>query len=91
MAAAEAGQALGDIGRVADLAELAIADDADAGLDLGAHGILDLRLHECVERRLGDLDAVVALQQHGCEFCRPGQAADMGRVDESHGAETCKK
>ncbi len=37
--AAEAGEAVGDIGRVADLVGLAVADDVDAGLDLPAdHG-----------------------------------------------------
>src|SRR5689334_17956446 len=37
--AAEAGKPLGDVGRVADLAELAIADDGDTRRDLLLHGI----------------------------------------------------
>ena len=39
--AAEAREAVGDVGRVADLAGLAVADDVDAGLDLAADDVGD--------------------------------------------------
>ncbi len=39
--AGEAGEAIRDVGRVADLAHLAVADDVDAGLDLAAHDVRD--------------------------------------------------
>ena len=76
--AIEAGQPVLDVGRVADLAHLAVADDVDADLDLLADDFRD---------RVGDhllgvrrhRSAVLMGEQHVGDRLRARQAADVGR------------
>src|SRR6516164_7960882 len=79
--AGEPRQAARDVGRIADLAHLAIADDVDADLDLSAH---DLRY------RIGDngvvpraIAALIALarEQHVRHRLTAGKATDVGGQD----------
>ena len=66
---------------VAALAELAVADDIDAGLDLLAHDLLDRGLQAGLVGGLvvglAGLDQLEELDELG----RPDQAADMGGQD----------
>ena len=68
-------------GPVAALAELAVADDVDAGLDLLAHDLLDrgfqAGLISGLVVGLAGLDQLEELD----EFGRPDQAADMSGKD----------
>jgi hypothetical protein len=79
--AAEAAEPLDHIGRVADLAEFAVADDADPGLDLPAHCLVDRGLDQAIE--LGGVVslALVAREQQRDQLGAARQAADMGGGD----------
>jgi hypothetical protein len=78
---AEAGQALDDVGRVADLPQLSVADDGDARLDLLLDRLVHGGLHDLVEG-LGVVGlAVVAGQQQRRQLGAARQAADMGGGD----------
>jgi hypothetical protein len=87
--AAEPRQPLDHIGRIADLAELAVADDGDSRLDLARHRIVDRGLHHAVE--LGRVvglapfgfaqDMLVAREQQRHELRAARQAPDMSGLD----------
>ena len=78
---AEAGQTLDNICRIADLAELAVADHRDPGLDLMPYSFVDRRLHHAVEFiRIVRL-ALVAREQQRHELGPAREAADMGGAD----------
>ena len=79
--AAEAREALYDVGRIADLAHLAVADDRDPGLDLPLHRLVDSLLHHAVELGLVICLALVAGEQQRNEFGAARQAADMRGLD----------
>ncbi len=88
--AIEAGDAVLDVGRVADLAHLAVADDVDADLDLAAHDVGDrvadrARAAGAVMRR-----SLVTREQDVRDRLRARQAADVRRQDpvgaRAHGA-----
>ena len=75
--AAEARQPLGDVGRIADLAELAVAHDRYSGRLLLGHRILDGRLYEPLESgRIVGL-AVVAGEQQRDELAGAREAPDV--------------
>jgi hypothetical protein len=76
--AAEAGEAILDVGRVARLAHLAVVDDVDARGHLLLHDLLDRRRDARVERRHVDRDALLAREHRADEIFRPGQAARVG-------------
>jgi len=79
--AAEARKAVGNVGRVADLAGLAVADDVDAGLDLAADDVGDgAGDHRRRRARVADL-APLAPEQHVGHRLGARQAADVGRED----------
>ncbi len=81
---AEARQPLGDVGRVADLAELAAAHDRYPGRLLLRHGLRDRRLYRPLEGlRVVGL-AMVAGEEQRPELAAPGQAADVCRQDLPH-------
>ena len=88
--AAEPGQPLVHIGRIADLARLAVADDIDADRHLARHDVGDRLAH--LRGELGSVVRLVAilLDQQLHQRLRPRQAADMRRQDavcaELHGA-----
>ena len=76
-------------GPVAALAELAVADDVDTGLDLLAHDLVDrlleARLVGGLVIGLAGLDELEEIDQPG----RPDQAADVGCQDAIFGACHC--
>ena len=79
--AAETGEALLDVGRVADLAGLAVTDDIDADRHLVrddlAHRLRDLAIEIGMIVGL----VLILLHQQIDQRLRPRQAADMGRQD----------
>ena len=80
-APAEAGEAVSDVGGVADLALLAVADDVDTGVALGpddvGHRLAYARLEGA---RIGHAAGVQRLQERG-EIVGAGQAAGVRRED----------
>ncbi len=82
--AAKAGQALLDIGRVSDLAELAVADHRYARLDLSGHGILHRRLNLLIEFGHVIRLAVISRKEQRNQLIAPGQTADVGRGNARH-------
>ena len=83
--AAEAGEAVGDVGRIADLVGLAVAHDVDAGRDLPAHDLGD-RIGDDGRggRPVADL-AFLPREQHVGHRLRARQAADV-RGEDAPGA-----
>ena len=80
-APAEAGEPVPDVGGVADLALLAVADDVDAGLALGPDDVGHRLAHARLEGgRVGHAAGVQRLQEHG-EIVGAGQAAGVRRED----------
>ena len=79
--AGESRQAARDVGRIADLAHLAIADDIDADLDLPAHDLRYRFRDDCVVPR--DLTRLLALarEEHVRHRLAAWQAADVGGED----------
>ena len=80
---AEAREPLGDVGRITDLAELAVADDRDAGRDLFLHGFVDGALDDPVELGRVVRLAMSLREQERDEFVAARQAPDMGDFDPS--------
>ena len=91
--AAEAGEAILDVGRVADLAGLAVADDIDADGNLMRDDVGDRLVDLAVEFGMVVRLVLVLLHQQIDQRLRPRQAADMGRQDavraEFHGFLPC--
>jgi hypothetical protein len=79
--AAEAAQALDHVRRVADLAELAVADHTDAVRDLQPHRLVDRGLDHPIELRGVICFALVAREQQRYQLGAARQAADMGGRD----------
>src|SRR5580700_894457 len=77
--AAEAGQTVLDIGRVADLARLAVADNVDANRNLAGDDIGHRLAHLAVKIRVIVVLALILLDQQLDHRLRPRQTADMGR------------
>ncbi len=77
----EAGDAVLDVGRVADLAHLAVTDEIDAGLNLAAHDLGDAVPNRARSRRGVRDGALLAGEQHVGDGLRAGQAADVRRQD----------
>ena len=77
----EAAEAVADIGRVADLAHLAVADEVDPGLHLApdaiAHRLADHAVVSCPVDRL----AAVLGEHELDDLLGPRQASDMGGCD----------
>jgi hypothetical protein len=83
----DAGQAIVHVeGPVTALAELPVADDVDAGLDLLADDLLDRFLEAGLIGGFVVGLAVLDLAQEFDQFRRPHQAADMGGANAIDGA-----
>ena len=78
---AEPGEPLGDVGRVADLPKLAVADDRDAGRDLFLHGVVDGALDDLIELSRVVRLAVILREEERGEFVAARQAPDMRDID----------
>ena len=74
----EAGQPVGDIGRIADLAGLAVADDVDAAIDLPLDRVGDGAAHDPIELGRIDRGALLAPLQQRDHRVAARQAAHMG-------------
>ena len=70
-----------DVGGVADLARLAVADDVDASVDLPLHGVVHAALYSFVER--GRIDHFIAIlrEQQVEDLVRSRQAPDVRGED----------
>ena len=79
--AAEAGEAVLDVGGVADLAGLAVADDVDADGDLVGDDLGDRPGDLAIEFGMIVRLLLVLLHQQIDQRLRPRQAADVGRQD----------
>ena len=73
----ESGEAVADVGGVADLAGFAVADDVDAALFLLLHGLADRAAHRFLEFRFVDWFAAVLREKQIDDVLRAGQAADV--------------
>ena len=79
--AAEAGEPLLDVGGIADLAGLAVADDIDADRDLVGDDVGHRLGRLAVEFRMIVRLVVILLHQQIDQRLRPRQAADVRRQD----------
>ena len=87
--AAESRQPLLDVGRVSDLAELAIAHDRDPGGFLLRHRILDGGLHQPLEGHRVMRLAVIPGEQQRYQLLAARQAADVRCQDLPHPPPYC--
>src|SRR6266849_4139231 len=76
--AAEAGEAVLDVGGVAGLRHLAVVDDVDARPGLPAHDLLHRGANARAKRLVIDRHALLLGVHHAHEILRPRQAARMG-------------
>ena len=79
--AVEAGEPMAHVGRVADLALLAVADDVHARVHLLAHDVADGATHAGLEGGRVGAGAGVQRVQHPGQVGRPGQAAGVRGED----------
>ena len=77
----KAGQAVLDVGRIADFGRLAIADEVDAGSNLAGNDLIDCLCHDDIERRLRIGLPLFPLKQHFSDRRAARQTSDMGGVD----------
>ncbi len=81
---AKAFQPLDHVSRIADLAEFAVRDDRDAGLDLLGHGVVHRCLHDAVEFVRIIRIAMIACQQQWRQLRPPWQAPHMCDIYARH-------
>ena len=65
------------VGRVADLAHLAVADEVDPGIDLVRDSVGDRRAHDALELGVVDRAAVVLSEHDVDDLLGPREAADV--------------
>jgi hypothetical protein len=74
----KSGEAVANIGRVADFAGLAVAYDIESTLGLAIYCVGDRPPHRFVEFSLVEIFAAVLREQEVNHFLRAGKAAHMG-------------
>ena len=72
---------MANVGGVADLARLAVADDVDADVGLLLHGVVNAALYGLFEYERVDRFVPILSEQQVQDFARSGEASDMCRQD----------